>query len=70
MTLTIKMISDDNKLSNGAKFLGKITKYLQTLLYLSRLKLLLGLHIKIIITLCTFIITTSLADVRSSKKAK
>lgn len=58
ITLSIGIVSDSNKLSNGPKFYSKSIEYPQTPLYDRVLKLLLGLNFKLLITRCTHVIMT------------
>lgn len=63
-TLSIGVVSDGSKSSNGPGFYGKSTGYLQTPLYDPGLKILLGLDFKIVITGCVYAITTISVDIR------
>lgn len=63
-TLSIGVVSDDSKSSNGPGFCGKSTEYPRIPLFNLGLKLLLGLNFKIVITGYTRAITASLTNVR------
>lgn len=65
-TLSIGVVYDGSKLSNGPGFCGKNTECPRTPLYNLELKLLLGLSFKIVITRYVCKITAYSTDVRPS----
>lgn len=60
-------VFNDKKLGNSLEFHNKNIKYLQTLLFNLRLKLLLSRNIKIIITRCAFAIIVFSIDIKTLK---